>query len=268
VRRAAATIDPKGGTLKRLLSAFVLVAFALGISSTVRAQSEINLLAPGPIKEPLDKLLAAFQTKTGTHVKVTYAGGVPSRKQVAEGKGLDVDLLFAPFGDVLKTGNIVPGSATVVARVRLALAVKKGAPKPDISTPAAAKKTLLDAKSIASVDPAQGSVGGIAQAALDKLGIAEQVKPKLKWVPTGNVVQDLVAKGEIEIALGPYLSDMNNPGVDVAGPLPPGASTPVDITGFLSNSLKDTKSAKALLAYLRSSEAGPIWKEAKVFPVK
>ena len=254
--------------MKHLLSSIVVVALALGITSNARAQGEINLLAPGPIKEPLDKLLAAYQSKTGTHVKVTYAGGVPSRTQVASGKGLDVDLLFAPFPDVLKTGNIDPKSATVVARVRLALAVKKGATKPDISTPAATKKTLLNAKSIASVDPAQGSVGGIAQAALDKLGIADQVKPKLQWVKTGGIVQDQVAKGETEIALGPYLSDMNNPGVDVVGPLPAGASTPVDITGFVSSSLKDTKAAKALLAYLRSKEAAPIWEEAKVFPVK
>ena len=254
--------------MKHLLSALAILTLALGISSNARAQNEVNLLAPGPIKEPLDKLLAAFESKTGTHVKVTYAGGVPSRQQVANGKGLDVDLLFAPFPDVLKTGNIDPKSATVVARVRLALAVKKGAPKPDISTPAAVKKTLLNAKSIASVDPAQGSVGGIAQACLEKLGIAEQVKPKLEWVKTGGVVQDQVAKGETEIALGPYLNDMNNPGVDVVGALPPGASTPVDITGFLSNSLKDAKAAKALLAYLRSSEAAPTWEEAKVFPVK
>ena len=128
--------------MKHLVSLFLAVALVLGLSATVRAQNEITLLAPGPIKEPLDKLLANFQTKTGTHVKVTYAGGVPTRKQVASGKGLDVDLLFAPFQEVLKTGNIVPGSATVVARVRLALAVKKGAPKPDISTPAAVKKLV------------------------------------------------------------------------------------------------------------------------------
>jgi molybdate transport system substrate-binding protein len=253
--------------LKHLLSSLVVVAIALGISPGARAQSEIALLAPGPIKEPLDKLLAAFETKTGTHVKVTYGGGVPTRKQVASGQGLDVDLLFAPFPEVLKTGNIVRGSATVVARVRLALAVKKGAPKPDISTPAAVKKTLLNAKSITSVDPAQGSVGGIAQEVLDKLGIADQVKPKFKWVRGGDVVQDLVAKGEVEIALGPYLSDMKNPGVDVVGPLPAGASTPVDITGFLSTSLKDTKAVKALLAYLKSSEAASTWEEAKIFPV-
>ena len=111
-----------------------------------------------------------------------------------------------------------------------------------------------------------GHVGQLL-AKLDKLGIAEQVKPKLQWVKTGGIVQDQVAKGETEIALGPYVSDMNNPGVDVVGPLPPGASPPVDITGFLSNSLKDTKAAKALLAYLRSPEAASTWEEAKVFPV-
>src|SRR5665213_2936754 len=144
------------GILKHRMWLLLLAALALGVCSSAYAQSEITLLAPGPIKEPLDKLLAAFEAKSGIKVKVTYGGGVPTRKQVASGQGLDVDLLFAPFPEVLKTGNIVPKSATVVARVRLALGVQKGAPKPDISTPAAVKKTLLGAKSIASVDPAQG----------------------------------------------------------------------------------------------------------------
>jgi molybdate transport system substrate-binding protein len=161
--------------LKRLFWLFAILVF--GFSPNVRAQGELAVPAPGPIKEPLDKLISQYQMKSGTKIKVTYAGGVPSRQQVAAGKGLDVDLLFAPFSDVLKRGNIAPKSATVVARVRLALAVKKGAPKPDISTTAAVKKTLLNAKSIASVDPAQGSVGGIAQACLDKLGITDEVKP-------------------------------------------------------------------------------------------
>jgi molybdate transport system substrate-binding protein len=179
---------------------------------------------------------------------------------------LDVSLLFAPFPEALKTGNIVPSSATVIARLRLALAVQKGAPKPDISTPEAVKRTLLHAKSIISVDPTQGSVGGIALLALDKLGITDEVKPKIKWVQNGGLVQDSVAKGETEIALGPYLSDMRNPGLDVVGALPPGASVPVDITGFLSTSVKDPKAAKALLAYLSSHEVAPIYEAAKIFP--
>jgi len=252
--------------LKYLLSSVAVVALALSISSAARAQSEITLLSPDPIKATIEKLVAGFEAKTGTEVKITYGTGVSTRKTVASGQALDVSLLFAPFPEALKTGNVVPGSATVIARLRLALAVQKGAPKPDISTPEAVKRTLLNAKSIISVDPTQGSVGGIALLALDKLGITDQVKPKIKWVQNGGLVQDSVAKGETEIALGPYLSDMRNPGLDIVGALPPGASTPVDITGFLSTSVKDSKAAKALLAYLSSHEAAPLYEAAKIFP--
>jgi len=241
---------------------------ALGIPRDARAQSEITLLSPNPIEATINKLVADFEAKTGTHVKVTYGTGVSTRKTVASGQALDVSLLFAPFPEALKTGNIDPKSATVIARLRLAIAVKKGAPRPDISTAEAVKRTLLNAKSIISVDPEQGSVGGAVLLALDKMGITAQVRPKIKWVQGGGVVQDSVAKGESEIALGPYLSDMRNPGLDVVGALPPGAATPVDITGFLSTSVKDPKAARALLDYLSSREAAPAYQAAKMFPVR
>jgi molybdate transport system substrate-binding protein len=99
---------------------------------------------------------------------------------VASGQALDVSLLFAPFPEALETGNIDPKSATVVARLRLAIGVKKGAPKPDISTTAAVRQTLLTATSIASVDPEQGSVGGAVLLALERMGITGQVRPKIE----------------------------------------------------------------------------------------
>src|SRR5438270_339104 len=76
------------------------------------------------------------------------------------------------------------------------------------------------------------------------------------------------AKGEIEIAFGPYLSDMRNTGIDVVGALPPDAATPVDITGFLSTTEKNPAAARALIAYLRSPEAAAEWRAAKAFPVQ
>src|SRR5260370_14313018 len=167
--------------LKYTLSSVVVAALALSISSSAGAQSEITLLSPDPIKATIDKLVEGFETKTGAKVKVTYGTGVSTRATVANGQALDVSLLFAPFPEALKTGNIVPASATVIARLRLALAVQKGAPKPDISTPEAVRRTLLNAKSILSVDPAQGSVGGIALATLENLGITDQAKPQIKW---------------------------------------------------------------------------------------
>jgi molybdate transport system substrate-binding protein len=254
--------------VKRLVSWIAVVALALGISSSARAQTRITLLTPDPIKGDVDKLVQQFEAKTGDRVQVSYGTGVGTRRTVAEGGALDVTLLFAPFDEALKTGNVDKQTQTVVARLRLAIAVKKGAPKPDISTAAAVKQTLLNAKSIISVDPNQGSVGGAALLALQKMGIADQVKPKIKWVAGGGEVQQSVANGETEIALGPYLSDMRNPGIDVVGALPPEAATPVDITGWLSTNVQDAKAARALLDYLRSKEAAPVWEAAKVFPVQ
>ena len=83
------------------------------------------------------------------------------------------------------------------------------------------------------------------------------------------MVQDAVAKGESELAFGPYLSDMRNPGLDVVGALPPEAATPVDITGFLSTEReRPERRAKALLDYLASREAAPAYETAKIFPVR
>src|SRR6478672_195281 len=167
----------------------VVVGLSLWMAGTTRAQTEIALLSPNPFETTINTLVADFEKKTGTHVAVTYGTGVSTRKTVASGGALDVTLLFAPFPEALATGNIDKSSATVVARQRLALSVKKGAPKPDISTAEAVKRTLLNAKSIISVDPEQGSVGGAVLLALDKMGITAQVKPRIKWVQGGGVVQ-------------------------------------------------------------------------------
>lgn len=250
----------------RMLTAITAATFVLGISSASAA--EITLLSPNPIKETIDRLVADYEAKSGNHVTVTYGTGVGTRETVAKGGAKDVTLLFAPFDDAIRTGNVDRGSETVVATLRLAIAVKKGAPKPDISNLAAVKATLRNAKSIASVDPKQGSVGGAVLLALDKMGMTKEIEPKIKWMPGGGDVQRSVAAGQDEIAFGPYLSDMRNPGIDVVGALPPAAATPVDITGFLSTNVKDRATAKSLIDYLRSADAAAEWRKAKAFPVQ
>ena len=251
----------------KLVTAITAAIFVLGISASASA-AEITLLSPNPIKETIDKLVADYEAKSGNHVTVTYGTGVSTRDTVAKGGAKDVTLLFAPFDEAIRTGNVDRGSQTVVATLRLAIAVKKGAPKPDISNLAAVKATLRNAKSIASVDPKTGSVGGAVLLALDKMGMTKEVEPKIKWMPGGGDVQRSVAAGQDEIAFGPYLSDMRNPGIDVVGALPPAAATPVDITGFLSTSVKDRAAAKSLIDYLRSADAAPEWRKAKAFPVQ
>jgi molybdate transport system substrate-binding protein len=255
--------------VKHFISWIAVIAFVLGISSGARAQTRITLLSPDPLKKEVDMIVHSFEMKTGYKVQQSYGTGVSTRRTVAEGGALDVTLLFAPFDEALKTGDVDKSTQTVVARVRLALAVKEGSPAPDISNAAAVKKALLNAKSIATVDPNQGSVGGAAMLAFDKMGITDQVKSKVKLFPGGGGVQQSVANGETEVAVGPYLSDYPNPrpGLNVAGALPPDAATPVDITAWISTNAPDRKAAMALLDYFKSKEAAAIWEEARVFPV-
>jgi molybdate transport system substrate-binding protein len=256
------------GTVKHYVSWIAIVAFALGISASAHAQTRITLLSPDPLKREVDAIVQSFEMKTGIKVQESYGTGVGTRRTVQEGGALDVTLLFAPFDEALKTGNVDKGTQTVVARVRLAIAVKDSAPKPDISSAAAVKKLLLNAKSLATVDPAQGSVGGAAMLAFDKMGITDQVKPKVKLFPGGGGVQKAVADGDVEVAVGPYLSDYRNPpaGLQVVGALPPDAATPVDITAWVSTNAPDKKAAMQLIEYFKGKEAASVWEDAHVFP--
>lgn len=255
--------------MKHAISLIAIIAVALGISASARAQTRITLLSPDPLKREVDTIVQNFERKTGIKVQESYGTGVGTRRTVQEGGALDVTLLFAPFDEALKTGNVDKSTQTVVARVRLAIAVKDSAAKPDISNETAVKKLLLGAKSLATVDPTQGSVGGATMLAFEKMGITDQVTPKTKLFPGGGGVQKAVADGEVEVAVGPYLSDYRNPpaGLQVVGALPPDAATPVDITAWVSTNAPDKKAAMEMIDYLKGKEAAPVWEAAHVFTV-
>jgi len=255
--------------MKNTVSWIAVVAVVFGISAGAAAQTRITLLSPDPLKREVDTIVQNFEKKTGIKVQESYGTGVGTRRTVQEGGALDVTLLFAPFDEALKTGNVDKSTQTVVARVRLAIAVKDSAQKPDISNAAAVKKLLLNAKSLATVDPTQGSVGGASMLAFDKMGITDQVKPKLKLFPGGGGVQKAVADGEVEVAVGPYLSDYRNPpaGLQIVGALPTDAATPVDITAWVSTNAPDKKAAMQLIDYLKGKEAASVWEAAHVFTV-
>jgi molybdate transport system substrate-binding protein len=252
--------------VKRLLSAMMLVALTLAVTSA-RAQTEVTLLAPGitPTKGALEKVIPAFESKTGYKVKITYGSGLGTKEQVAKGQPLDVSVFFAPAPEALASPTIAKSSAKTIARLVMAVVVKKGAAKPDISTPAAVKRTLLAVNSIDIVDPKTGSAGWGAMETLKKLGIEEQMQPKIKLVRGGNISQQDVAKGNIDMCLL-YLGDVESPGVDVVGPLPAKASVLTDVVGVISAKPSDPKAAKALLDYLASPEAAAVYKTTGLQP--
>ena len=249
---------------------FAYALLPLLLASPVQAV-ELRIISPGIVyNAALSELVDDYNKKSGNTVLIVRAtmdkliNQAKTDTPAADVVGLPADLMNTLYLD----GGIVGATYTPLGRGELGLAVKKGAPKPDISNLAAVKATLRNAKSIASVDPKQGSVGGAVLLALDKMGMRKEIEPKIKWMPGGGDVQRSVAAGQDEIAFGPYLSDMRNPGIDVVGALPPAAATPVEITGFLSTTVKDRAAAKSLIDYLRSADAAPEWRKAKAFPVQ
>jgi molybdate transport system substrate-binding protein len=258
-----------------LFSAISVVAIVFGSWFSAWAQNEITLLAPRPMQTTIDKLVANFQAKTSYKVKVTYQSAQLTRQSVAKGQPLDVSLIVAPFPGAIASGTIIPSSTTTVASFLTAVAVPKGAPKPDISTPAAVKKALLAAKSIGYEDPDFTVAGQGAFEVLNRLGIADEVATKSKVMlgPGGTCISPTAAEGAVstdtrlekgDLVIGMLLlSDIlpNKDKYDIVGVLPRKISTPIAIVGFISTKATDPAGAKALLQYLASPEAQAIFKE-------
>ncbi len=251
--------------MKTVLLSAVLVA-GLGQPFVARAQSEVTLIAPGGIKAAIEQLIPAYEKKSGQKVKATFGSGGGTKQQVIRGEAFDVPVVQPPLDPVLASGNVVAGTQTPLATIALGVAVKKGAAKPDLSTAEATKKALLAAKSVAYPDPKGGAAAGVNfDQALKKLGIAEQIEPRLKRAQGGVGAMRMVASGEAEIGLT-FLSEMDEPGIEVAGPLPRDVSTPTALVGFVSTHAKDPAAAKALLNFLASPEAAAAYKAKGMQP--
>jgi molybdate transport system substrate-binding protein len=211
-------------------------------------------------------MIPDFEKKSGFKVKATFGSGLGTKKQVARGEAFDVPIVQPPFPEVIASGNVVASSAAALASVSVGVAVRKGAPKPDISTPEAVKRTLLEAKSIAYPDPSGGAAAAVSfDETLKKLGVAAQVESKLKRAQGGAGAMAMIAKGEAEIGLT-FVSEMEDPGIDVVGPLPAGISPPTTLVGFISSHAKDPAAAKALLDFLSSPAAAAVYKAQAMQP--
>src|SRR5579862_1636967 len=185
--------------MNNLLKLFVTGCLLLGGALAAFAQTEIKVDSPLPMKESFEKILPGFEAKSGYKVNVRYGTGVGTKQEAAKGDPYDVFIVLPPFQEAMDSGNVVKDTATTLGSFVLALTVKKGAPKPDISSGAAVKKALMSAKSIVTVDPNQGSVGVATGEALKKMGLTDQLKGKIKYVSNGGGVGKSVTEGESEI---------------------------------------------------------------------
>jgi molybdate transport system substrate-binding protein len=239
-----------------------IALLAQGVAATA---AEVKLMAGAGMRGAFAELVPQFERATGHKILVQYGGGATLRKQIEAGEAFDL-IIFdsAEVDDLIKQGKIAGDTRLDIVRVGIGVAVREGAPKPDISSVDAFRNTLLGVTSF-TYAPA-GSTGRHLPEVLERLGIAEQVKGKIKLNPLDRVTP-AVAAGEAELAIGgiPLLLSAN--GVQLVGLLPAELQSWFVNTAGISAAAKQPNAAKALITYLTTPEAAAVIKAKGMEPL-
>ena len=242
----------------------ILAATATILVPNLVSAAEIKVLASGATKEAYVELVPDFEKSSGHRVVTTWTGSANIKKQIAAGEVYDLVIVGGPEIDsFIQEGKVVPGSRVDLMKSGVGAGVPAGAPKPDISSSEALKKTLLAAKSIGY---STGPSGDYVVSLLDRMGIADQVKPKLKQVPSGARIATFITSGEAEIGFQQISELIHAPGVDYVGPLPPDVQKITVFSSGIHSAAKQPEAAKELVKFLTAPPAASVIKKHGMEP--
>jgi molybdate transport system substrate-binding protein len=247
--------------LAMAMAAGLLFSSIAAIEGAVADAAEVKVLTSVALTSALDELAPQFERATGSKLKIEYSLISDIRKRIIAGETADVIILSRPVMDELqKQDKFASGSVANVAGTPVAVTVRAGTPKPDISSADALKRSLLAAKSIVYADPAKGGASGVYFAhVVDQLGIAEQLKSKTILVP-GAQAADTVAKGEAEIGVAQASEIVPVSGAQLVGPLPGEFASITSFSAGIGASTKVAEAAKSLILFLKGPVAAPVFK--------
>jgi molybdate transport system substrate-binding protein len=233
--------------------AALLIAGALWASPELAEAADVNVLSAGAVRAVVTAVAETFAKETGHALKGTFGTVGVVRQKLAAGEPADVVIATdVAIDELARQGAVVAGTRADIARAGVGVGVREGAPKPDISTVDAFKRTLLSAKSIVYVDPAQGATSGIHFASvLQRLGIADAVKGKsLLW--PGGYAAEAVADGRAEVVVHQISEILPVKGVTLVGPLPSEVQKVTIYAAGLAAKAAAPEAARAFIAYLTS----------------
>jgi molybdate transport system substrate-binding protein len=241
-----------------------LLAFAIFATGAADA-AEIRVFASNALKTALEELGPQFEKASEHKLTINFNAAAVLKTEIEKGAPFDLAILGAPAADdLMKQGRLVAATSTNIARSAAGLAVKRGAPKPDISTTEAFKRALLDAKSICYVE--QGATGIYLKGLFERLGIAQQLKEKTKLLPPSNPAAHAVANGEAEIGMTQISEILPYPGAELVGPLPADIQLLTVYPAAIGTAAKEPDAAKTLLKFLTSPAAAPVLKAKGLEP--
>ncbi len=215
----------------------------------------ISVMSSLAIKEAYLELVPRFEKESGQKVATAWAGMVDIRKRMLAGEVVDLVIGSAAAIDELIGARKLAAGRMDLARSGVAVAVRAGAPRPDIGSGEALKRALLSAKSIGC---SSGPSGVYLAELFKRMGIAEQVKPKITQTPPGTAVGPLVARGEVEIGFQQLSELLPTEGIDIVGALPAGIQLVTVFSAGVHVGAKEPEAAKALIRFLTSPSAAPI----------
>jgi len=237
-----------------MIKSFTTAAFglALALSPLSLNAAELKVLAGGAMGATLKDLGPKFEAATGNKLDISYAGTPELIRQATSGEPFDVAVVPVDvFMNAAAKAKFVAGPTIDIARVGFGVAVRAGAPKPDVSTPEAFKATLLAGKSVTFYP--ESASGAFVLKTFDRLGIGEAMKAKSKPLPLDKIAA-AVANGDVE--LGVFLTNiLNAPGVELVGQFPGELQNDLVFTSAVAADSKNAAAAKAFIDYLRTPEA-------------
>ena len=228
-----------------------IAALALALLASGAQAAEIKVLASTAVKTTLEELAPQFEKATGNKVDLTFAPAAALKVKIDEGAAFDVAILAAGVTDSLGGSGKIDMPPTTIAHSGIGVAIRKGAPKPDISTSGAFKQAVLNAKSIGFT--AAGATGVYLRTLFEKLGIADELKPKIKLLP--GAAGEAAASGEVEMGMTQISEILPYANAELLGPLPPDIQSYTYFSAAVSTASKDADVAKAFIKFLAAPQA-------------
>ena len=243
-----------------IFAAVSLAVLLPGVAGAV----DIRVLSTQAPEQAYRELAPQFEKASGHTVTTVFTGTLDVQKRIAAGEAYDLIIMAGPaIDDFIKSGKIVAGSRVNIARSGVGVAVRAGAPKPDIGTAEAVKRTLLAAKSIGySTGPSGVYLTGL----FARLGVADAIKAKLKQTPTGVFVGNIVADGTAEIGFQQVSELAHFPGVDFVGPLPAEIQEITVFSAGIQVGAKQVDAAKDWVKFLTAPAAASAFKSKGLEP--
>ncbi len=232
--------------------------------------AEVRVMISGGLTAAYNALVPEFERLTGNKVLTAYGpsmgttvNAIPVRLERGEPADVLIMVGYA-LGDLAKQGKVIADSRIDLVKSPIGVAVKSGAPKPDISSADAVKRALLAAKSIAYSDSASGVY--VSTEMFGKLGIADAMKDKARKIPA-TPVGEIVARGEAELGFQQISEMLPVPGIDIVGQLPPELQKITVFSAGIATGSKEPEAGKALIKFLASPAAGAVIVKSGLEPI-